>query len=171
MLKKMWYVYTVYEEKSFSRRLSDCSSRSRRSAHGEEVESDYDITIFDRNHNADLADAGRRILYLRGKEDPEAGRRHAAAFPRVLQGAQRQCDVWRRELFLCQYALGIIRQFQSEYPDIHIGWQELRNDELASQILQKKIDFAFEVDKIETDGITSLKFGSEELILTVPPPL
>ena len=71
--------------------------------------------------------------------------------------------------FFCANMLsGIIRQFQSEYPDIHIGWQELRNDELASQILQKKIDFAFEVDKIETDGITSLKFGSEELILTVP---
>lgn len=41
--------------------------------------------------------------------------------------------------FFCANMLsGIIRQFQSEYPDIHIGWQELRNDELASQILQKK---------------------------------
>ena len=39
---------------------------------------------------------------------------------------------------------------------------------MAGQILQRKIDFAFEVDEIKVDGIASMKFGSEEVILAVP---
>ena len=49
MLKKMWYVYTVYEEKSFSKAAKRLFvSQPSLSAMVKKVESDYDITIFDR---------------------------------------------------------------------------------------------------------------------------
>lgn len=169
MLKKMWYVYTVYEEKSFSKAAKRLFvSQPSLSAMVKKVESDYDITIFDRTttpisltpEGEYYISAAKKILRL----DADM-RQHFRECSKGLNGSV----MFGGASFFCANMLsGIIRQFQSEYPDIHIGWQELRNDELASQILQKKIDFAFEVDKIETDGITSLKFGSEELILTVP---
>ena len=168
MLKKMWYVYTVYEEKSFSKAAKRLFvSQPSLSAMVKKVESDYDITIFDRTttpisltpEGEYYISAAKKILRL----DADM-RQHFRECSKGLNGSV----MFGGASFFCANMLsGIIRQFQSEYPDIHIGWQELRNDELASQILQKKIDFAFEVDKIETDGITSLKFGSEELILTL----
>ena len=49
MLKKMRYVYTVYEEKSFSKAAERLFvSQPSLSAMVKKVESDYGITIFDR---------------------------------------------------------------------------------------------------------------------------
>ena len=161
MLKKMLYVYTVYEEKSFSKAAKRLFvSQPSLSAMVKKVESDYDITIFDRTttpisltpEGEYYISAAKKILRL----DADM-RQHFRECSKGLNGSV----MFGGASFFCANMLsGIIRQFQSEYPDIHIGWQELRNDELASQILQKKIDFAFEVDKIETDGITSLKFDA-----------
>ena len=169
MLKKMWYVYTVYEEKSFSKAAKRLFvSQPSLSAMVKKVESDYGITIFDRTTTpVSLTPEGEYYIHtakrvLKLETDM---RQH---FRECSKGLNGSVTFGGSSFFCANMLSGIIRQFRSEYPDIHVGWKELRNDELAGQILQRKIDFAFEVDEIKVDGITSMKFGSEEVILAVP---
>ena len=169
MLKKMRYVYTVYEEKSFSKAAERLFvSQPSLSAMVKKVESDYGITIFDRTTTpVSLTPEGEYYIHtaqrvLKLETDM---RQH---FRECSKGLNGSVTFGGSSFFCANMLSGIIRQFRSEYPDIHVGWKELRNDELAGQILQRKIDFAFEVDEIKVDGITSMKFGSEEVILAVP---
>lgn len=169
VLKKMRYVYTVYEEQSFSRAAEKLFiSQPSLSAMVKKVECDYGITIFDRTTTpVSLTPEGEYYIRTakRMLELEDAMRQHFRECSRGLSGSV----TFGGSSFFCASMLsGLIRQFQREYPEIHIGWKELRNDELVGQMLQKKIDFAFEVDRIEVNGIASMKFGSEEVILAVP---
>ncbi len=169
MFKKMSYVYTVYEEKSFSKAAERLFvSQPSLSAMVKKEESDYGITIFDRTTTpVSLTPDGeyyirtaRRILKLESDM-----RQHFRECSRGLGG---RVTFGGSSFFCANILSGVVKQFQAEYPGIHVGWQELRNDELLGQILQRKIDFAFEVDQLKADGLASLTFGSEEVILAVP---
>ncbi len=169
MLKKMRYVYTVYEEKSFSKAAEKLFvSQPSLSCMVKKVESSYGITIFDRTTTPiSLTPEGEYYIstvekILKLEDD--------------MRQYLRDCSngfvgniCFGGSSFFCTVILsGLIKQFGNEYPNIRVDWLEMRNDELISHILQRKIDFALEVDRLEAAGIDSLKFGVEELILAVP---
>ncbi len=169
MLKKMRYVYTVYEEKSFSKAAERLFvSQPSLSAMVKKVESSYGITIFDRTTNPiSLTPEGERYIITAEKMlklDADMRR----YFRECTNGFVGRISFGGSSFFCTLMLSGLIRQFRKEYPDIEVEWQEMRNDELVSQILQKKIDFAFEVDSFEAEGLEALKFGAEEVVLAVP---
>ena len=112
MLKKMWYVYTVYEEKSFSKAAKRLFvSQPSLSAMVKKVESDYDITIFDRTttpisltpEGEYYISAAKKILRL----DADM-RQHFRECPKGLNGSV----MFGGASFFCANMLsGIIRQF------------------------------------------------------------
>ncbi len=169
MLKKMRYVYTVYEEKSFSKAAEKLFvSQPSLSCMVKKVESSYGITIFDRTTTPiSLTPEGE--YYIRTVERilklDDDMRQYLREFSNGFVG--NIC--FGGASFFCTVILsGLIKQFGKEYPNIRVDWLEMRNDELISQILQRRIDFAPEVDRLEANGIDSIKFGVEELILAVP---
>lgn len=169
MLKKMRYVYTVYEEKSFSKAAEKLFvSQPSLSCMVKKVENSYGITIFDRTTNPiSLTPEGE--YYIRTVEKilklEDDMRHHLRECSNGFVGS----ICFGGSSFFCTVILsGLIKQFCSEYPNIRVDWLEMRNDELVSQILHKKIDFALEVDRLEAEGIDSIRFGSEEVILAVP---
>ncbi len=169
MLKKMRYVYTVYEEKSFSKAAEKLFvSQPSLSSMVKKVETSYGITIFDRTTNPiSLTPEGE--YYIRTVEKilklEDGMRQHLRECSNGFVG--NIC--FGGASFFCTVILsGLIKQFCNEYPNIRVDWLEMRNDELISQILQRKIDFALEVDRFEASGIDSLRFGVEEVILAVP---
>ncbi len=169
MLKKMRYVYTVYEEKSFSKAAEKLFvSQPSLSCMVKKVETSYGITIFDRTTTPiSLTPEGE--YYIRTVEK-------ILKLEDDMRQHLRECSdgfvgniCFGGASFFCTVILsGLIKQFSKEYPNIRVDWLEMRNDELISQILQRKIDFAPEVDRLEAVGIDSLKFGVEELVLAVP---
>lgn len=169
MLKKMRYVYTVYEEKSFSKAAEKLFvSQPSLSSMIKKVETSYGISIFDRTTTPiSLTPEGEYYIstvekILKLEDD--------------MRQYLRDCSngfvgniCFGGASFFCTVILsGLIKQFNKEYPNIRVDWLEMRNDELVSQILQRKVDFAPEVDLLEANGIDSLKFGVEEIILAVP---
>lgn len=169
MLKRMRYVYTVYEEKSFSRAAEKLFvSQPSLSCMVKKVENSYGITIFDRTTNPiSLTPEGE--YYIRTVEKilklEDDMRQHLRECSNGFVG--NIC--FGGASYFCTVILsGFIKQFCSEYPNIRVDWLEMRNDELANQILQRKIDFALEVDRLEANGLDSLRFGVEEVILAVP---
>lgn len=164
----MRYIYTVYEEKNFCRAAQRLYiSQPSLSAMVKKVEAEYGITIFNRTTPLTLTPEGEYYIQTAEKMLKLDADMHQH-FRELERGFSGQVSFGGSTYFCVNILSGIIRQFQNEYPNIQVGWREMRNDELTRQILARQIDFCFEVDQFEQAGISSMKFGSEEVILAVP---
>lgn len=169
MLKEMKYIYTVYEEKSFSRAARKLYiSQPSLSAMVKKAEREWNIEIFDRTtspisltrEGEYFIDVSKKILDL-----TDEMRRH---FQECSNGISGSLTFGGSAYFCTNVFSGVVRHFQNMYPGIQVYWQERRNTELVDQLIRKKIDLAFEVDQIEEENISSMVVGREEVVLAVP---
>lgn len=169
MLKEIVYVYAVYQERSFSKAAQKLFiSQPALSAMVKKAEQEIRTPIFDRSTNPiSLTTAGQyyirqveKILKIQGEME--------SYFQVLAESSTSQLRLGGSSFFLSYIFPPMVSRFEQRYGKLSVSWQELRNMELISKLLDRSIDFFLEVDDLRGPQIASLICGEERVILAVP---
>ncbi|SHK38337.1 DNA-binding transcriptional regulator, LysR family [Selenomonas ruminantium] len=165
----MEYVYTVYEEKSFSAAAKKLfMTQPALSASVKKVESELGLPIFDRSHSPlRLTDAGR--AYIEAAEKIFQIQKNLQRFVNDLAELESGNLVIGGTNFVTACFLPrLIKQFNERYPNIHISVIESSSAELFAGLKQGMIDLVIDSGECNTKEFESLTFFTDRIMLAVP---
>lgn len=171
MMTGMEYVYTVYEEKSFSAAAKKLfMTQPALSASVKKVESELGLPIFDRSHTPlRLTDAGR--AYIEAAEKIFQIQKNLQRFVNDLAELESGNLVIGGTNFVTACFLPrLIKQFNEQYPNIHISVIESSSAELFAGLKQGTIDLVIDSGECNTKEFESLTFFTDRIMLAVPKP-
>jgi DNA-binding transcriptional LysR family regulator len=165
----MQYVYTVYQEKSFTKAAEKLFiSQPALSAMVKKAENEISAAIFDRSTTPiSLTDAGKQYIYY-VEHIMEVYRQMEDYFKLNIKNIANDIRVGGTAFF-CSYIFPpVIKAFKEIYPAANFQWSEATNLELADRLSKGALDLFMEVDRIDIKGINQFSWGKEALLLAVP---
>lgn len=169
MLKEMEYVYTVYQERSFSkaaRRLY--LSQPALSSAVRKAEAEIHTPIFDRSTNPIrltaageyYIDAVKRILDIR---------REMEAYFDALAGEVQGTVCVGAASFFCAHVLpNVIEEFQRQFPSWRVSLLEANARDLRQCLQSGVLDLSLDVEPADPKLFQSAVWFEETLLLAVP---
>ena len=169
IFKEMEYVYTVYQERSFTRAAKKmCLSQPALSSMVKKAEARIGSPIFDRS----TSPLGLTVVgeyYIRQAErimeivsESEKHFRTAAHRPERMELKMGGAAIYQAYVFP-----RILTDFTAAYPDVSVSWDESRSG-LVQKILSEEIDFFPDVNNYLSREIDGIVWRDEELLLAVP---
>ena len=165
----MEYVYTVYEEKSFSAAAKKLfMTQPALSAAVKKVEGELGLPIFDRSHSPlRLTDAGQ--AYIEAAEKIFHIQKNLQRFVNDLAELESGSLVIGGTNFVTACFLPrLIKQFNEQHPNIHISVIESSSAELFAGLKQGSIDLVIDSGECNTKEFESLTFFTDRIMLAVP---
>ena len=165
----MKYVYTVYEEKSFSAAAKKLfMTQPALSAAVKKVEGELGLPIFDRSHSPlRLTDAGQ--AYIEAAEKIFQIQKNLQRFVNDLAELESGSLVIGGTNFVTACFLPrLIKQFNEQHPNIHISVIESSSAELFAGLKQGSIDLVIDSGECNTKEFESLTFFTDRIMLAVP---
>lgn len=165
----MEYVYTVYEEKSFSAAAKKLfMTQPALSAAVKKVEGELGLPIFDRSHSPlRLTDAGQ--AYIEAAEKIFQIQKNLQRFVNDLAELESGSLVIGGTNFVTACFLPrLIKQFNEKHPNIHISVIESSSAELFAGLKQGSIDLVIDSGECNTKEFESLTFFTDRIMLAVP---
>lgn len=165
----MEYVYTVYEEKSFSAAAKKLfMTQPALSAAVKKVEGELGLPIFDRSHSPlRLTDAGQ--AYIEAAEKIFQIQKNLQRFVNDLAELESGSLVIGGTNFVTACFLPrLIKQFNEQHPNIHISVIESSSAELFAGLKQGTIDLVIDSGECNTKEFESLTFFTDRIMLAVP---
>lgn len=163
------YVYTVYEEKSFSAAAKKLfMTQPALSAAVKKVEQELGLPIFDRSHSPlRLTDAGR--AYIEATEKIFQIEKNLQRFVNDLAELESGNLVIGGTNFVTACFLPrLIKNFNEQHPNIHISVIESSSAELFAGLKQGTIDLVIDSGECNTKEFESLTFFTDRIMLAVP---
>lgn len=169
MLKEMDYVYAVYKEKSFSRAAQKLFiSQPALSATIKKVELELGVPLFNRSTNpVSMTEAGE--YYIRSIEKIMSIQNDMHSYFGKLSGLKNGSIGIGSATFFCTYILPpIIQKFQKKYPRYRVNLFELNAAENVEKLKHDEIDFALDVEPMDSNIFESIIWNYENIVLAVP---
>lgn len=163
------YVYTVYEEKSFSAAAKKLfMTQPALSAAVKKVEQELGLPIFDRSHSPlRLTDAGR--AYIEATEKIFQIEKNLQRFVNDLAELESGNLVIGGTNFVTACFLPrLIKNFNEQHPNIHISVIESSSAELFAGLKQGTIDLVIDSGECNIKEFESLTFFTDRIMLAVP---
>lgn len=168
-MTSMDYVYTVYQEKSFSAAAKKLfMTQPALSAAVKKTEKELGMAIFDRAHSPlRLTDAGQ--AYIEAAEKIFQIQRNLKRYVDDLaQLESGQLAIGGTNFVTACFLPGLIRQFSEKHPLIHLSVVESSSAELFAGLRQGSIDVIIDSGECDTKEFESLTFFTDRIMLAVP---
>ena len=168
MLDYKEYVYTVYQERSFSKAARKLFvSQPWLSSTVKKVEQELNLQLFDRSTNPiSLTEAGK--YYIENVERIMAIEDEMQQHFQQMSMAGASIHIGS-SMFFCTYVLPrLMGEFCAMYPQVKLTFSEGNSATLSNSLLDGKLDFLLEVEKPSNSQIQTMAWASEELVLAVP---
>lgn len=165
----MDYVYTVYEEKSFSQAAKKLfMTQPALSAAVKKVEKELGLPIFDRSHSPlRLTDAGH--AYIEAAEKIFQIQKNLHRYITDLAELESGNLVIGGTNFVTACFLPrLIKRFNEQYPHINISVVESSSAELFAGLKQGTIDLVIDSGECNTKEFESRTFCTDRIMLAVP---
>jgi DNA-binding transcriptional LysR family regulator len=165
----MDYVYTVYEEKSFSAAAKKLfMTQPALSAAVKKVEQELGMAIFDRSHSPlRLTDAGQ--AYIEAAEKIFQIRRNLQRYVDDLaQLESGNLAIGGTNFVTACFLPTLIRQFSEKHPLIKLSVVESSSAELFAGLKNGTIDLVIDSGECDTKEFESLTFFTDRIMLAVP---
>ncbi|WP_434310134.1 LysR family transcriptional regulator [Hominifimenecus sp. rT4P-3] len=169
MLKEMIYVYTVYQEQSFSKAARKLFiSQPALSAAVKKAETELCAPIFDRSTNPiRLTRAGE--YYIQAVEDIMHIQERLKGQLSLLQEAASGHICIGSTTYFCTYILAdVLQAFQEKYPAISLSLSEANGPGLEEGLQNGAFDFILDVEPLNKKLFEEVLWGYENVILAVP---
>jgi len=163
------YIYTVYQERSFSKAARKLFvSQPWLSSTIKKAELELGTPLFDRSTNpVSLTQAGQ--YYIEQAERIMAIEEEMRAHFQELRDSHRTELHIGSSMFFCTYVLpSLMKDFQLQYPQVTLTFTEGGNQTLLDKLLNGQLDFLLEVERPESSRLQSIPWASEEIVLAVP---
>ncbi len=165
----MEYVYTVYEEKSFSAAAKKLfMTQPALSAAVKKVEQELGMPIFDRSHSPlRLTDAGQ--AYIEAAEKIFQVQKNLQRYVDDLaQLESGQLIIGGTNFVTACFLPGLIKNFNEKHPRISISIVESSSAELFAGLKQGTIDMVIDSGECDTREFESFTFYQDRIMLAVP---
>lgn len=168
MFKELKYVYTVYQERSFTKAAQKMFlSQPALSSMVKKAEQKIGVPIFDRSTSPlTLTPAGE--YYIRQGEKimkiQQEAKEHFARVSRSQDMCIRLCGA---AIYQAYVFPPIIAEFHNQYPEVEVSWIEERTG-LVQKLLMNEIDIFPEVNNLISKEVDGVAWKNEELLLVVP---
>lgn len=165
----MDYVYTVYEEKSFSAAAKKLfMTQPALSAAVKKVEQELGMAIFDRSHSPlRLTDAGQ--AYIEAAERIFQIQRNLQRYVDDLaQLESGNLAIGGTNFVTSCFLPSLIRQFSEKHPLIKLSVVESSSAELFAGLKNGTIDLVIDSGECDTKEFESLTFFTDRIMLAVP---
>ncbi|MEG0813074.1 MAG: LysR family transcriptional regulator [Lachnospiraceae bacterium] len=170
MLNEMKYVYTVYEEKSFSKAAKKLYVTQPALSHMvRKAEEEVGALIFDRS-TIPLTVTQEGMYYIKSVEEILFIQRNLKAYFKDLNELNAGSLSIGGSSFFCSFVLAeIIGRFKNKYPNVTIDLREGNIKELKKELEEETLDLVMET-ALSSDDITIEKYlyNYETIILAVP---
>lgn len=169
MLKDLEAVYTVYQEKSFSKAAAILFvSQPALSATIKKIERQIQMPLFDRSKTPiQLTVAGE--YYIKYVENMlQMQRDMETHFANIHQEHNGVLNIGSAAYF-CTYILpDIIEGFKIKYPNYTVNLIEANAKDLTEYLSSNIIDISLDVDNMDNNLYNSIEWAEEHIILAVP---
>lgn len=169
MLEYKEYLYTVYQERSFSRAAEKLYvSQPWLSSTVRKVERKIGTPLFDRTTNPlSLTEAGR--YYIEQIEQIMTIEEEMRRYFQALKAGEGKTLHVGSSMFFCTYVLpSLLAGFRDFYPQITLTFSEGSSQTLQQRLIKGELDFVLEAEEPASAQIRSIPWVSEEVILAVP---
>jgi len=163
------YIYTVYQERSFSKAAQKLFvSQPWLSATVKKVEQELGLSLFDRSTSPiSLTQAGQ--YYIEQIERIMSIEKEMQAHFQELRDNERTELHIGSSMFFCTYVLpSLMEDFRLQYPQVTLTFTEGGNQTLLEKLLSGQLDFLLEAERPASSRIQSIPWASEEIVLAVP---
>ena len=168
MLSHKEYIYEVYKQQSFSKAARKMYvSQPWLSSVVKSVEEKIGVPLFNRKTTPiSLTEAGR--YYIEKVEEIMAIEEEMTAYFEMLKKDQMHLNIGSSMFFSIYVLPLLVTSFQEENPDIVISFSEGDHSNLVEKLVEGKIDFLLETEKVSENQIESIVWSEERLVLAVP---
>lgn len=163
------YIYTIYEEKSFSKAAQKLYvSQPWLSAVVKKVEQEINAPIFDRSTNPiSLTEIGE--YYIKQIKKIIDIENETKEYIKKLQTTKTNIINIGSSMFFCIYVFPkLLEEFRLMYPEITLTLTEGDKNTLLYKLKNHKIDIILEAEDHSENNIISTPWATEEIILAVP---
>lgn len=169
MLRDLQAIYTIYQEKSFSKAAEKLFvSQPALSATVKKIEKQIQVPIFDRSSNpVQLTVAGEyyigyieKMLSLQTEME--------SYFANIRKDKSLVLNIGGATFFCAHILPSIIEGFQNKYPHYTVNILEGNAQDLNQCLKSGIIDLSLDVEKLDSNLYTSLVWTKEHIILAVP---
>ena len=168
-LKEMQYIYTIYQERSFSKAAKKLFvSQPALSAVVKKAEKEIGEQIFDRS-TLPFSVTGAGEYYI------SQVRQILQLNDNMMKYFQDSSDLKTGYLsvgsssFFCAYVLSSqVGAFRQRYPGIHIDLHEMNVEILKNKVENDELDIILETSFFDEDNLEKYLFAQEDILLAVP---
>lgn len=169
MIREILYVYTVYQERSFTKAAEKLFiSQPALSSMVKKVENEINTAIFDRSTNPiSLTRDGE--YYIESIEKIMAIVADMESHFNISKDLSQNRLVFGGSAFFCAYVLAPFTEaFKEKYPSASINFVEGKNKDMVEGLEDGRIDFALEVDDMRRNSLSYIDWDEEKIIMAVP---
>ncbi|WP_125140174.1 LysR family transcriptional regulator [Clostridium transplantifaecale] len=169
MLNEMRYVYSVYQEKSFSKAAKKLFiSQPALSNMVRKAENEIGAPIFDRS-TIPLTVTKEGAYYIKSIEEILFIQRNLQAYFKDLRELNTGSLSIGGASFFCSFVFpDLIGRFREKYPNVTIDLLEGNVKELKEGLEDESLDLVIETALYEDSSVERFFFKNEEIILLVP---
>ena len=169
IFKEMEYVYTVYEERSFTRAAKKmCLSQPALSSMVKKAENRIGAPIFDRSTSPLRLTAVGEYYIRQAERIREIVRESEDHFRRTAVRTEKMLlRMGGAAIYQAYVFPPLLTGFLSHYPEISVTWDESRAG-LVQKLLTEEIDFFPDVNNYLSKEVDGIVWRNEELLLAVP---
>lgn len=169
MLNEMRYVYSVYQEKSFSKAAKKLFiSQPALSNMVRKAENEIGAPIFDRS-TIPLTVTKEGAYYIKSIEEILFIQRNLQAYFKDLRELNAGSLSIGGASFFCSFVFpDLIGRFREKYPNVTIDLLEGNVKELKEGLEDESLDLVIETALYEDSSVERFFFKNEEIILLVP---
>lgn len=168
MFKKNDYIYTVYQERNFSKAAQKLYiAQPSLSAAVKKVEAELGADIFDRSTNpVQLTDFGRH--YIEAIEEIYKLEEHIKALAGDNGGNAGRLAVGSNSLYVSYVLPEYVFKFMRQYPGIDLTVFESNTETLEKKLLDNELDVILDNREFNGELFEKCYFGTEFLLVAVP---
>jgi len=169
MIREILYVYTVYQERSFTKAAEKLFiSQPALSSMVKKVENEINTAIFDRSTNPiSLTSEGE--FYIESIEKIMVIVADIESHFNISKDKSQNRLVFGGSAFFCVYVLApFTEEFKKKYSSASINFVEEKNKDIVEGLEDGRIDFALEVDDMRRNSLSYLNWDDEKIIMAVP---
>lgn len=169
MIREFLYVYTVYQERSFTKAAEKLFiSQPALSSMVKKVENEINTMIFDRSTNP-ISLTPEGVYYIESIEKIMDIVSEMENHFNINRDKNQNQLVFGGSAFFCAYVLAPFTEaFKEKYTSASVNLVEGKNKDIIEGIEAGRIDFALEVDDMRRNSLSCVDWGEEKIILAVP---
>lgn len=169
LLDHMEYIYTIYQERSFSKAAQKLYvSQPWLSSAVKKIEQEIQMPIFYRSTKPiSLTEAGKyyierveKIMAIQAEMQDHFSKLSNLPCSQLHIGSS---------MFFCTYVLPrILADFREAYPQVTLSFSEGDSLSMMQRIQEGQMDFLLEAEPPENSALNSIVWASEQIVLAVP---